>query len=458
MTIPQNDEPFERLYELTSSVMHDRATEAEKQELNALLRDDMAARDAYLAYVDLHAVLNTQLAEPASTSRTVGPATSEQPGSFSARLLKGIVVAAATVAVLILCFQPFIAEHGEETTTAEFATIVQVTDTVWDTEAASVGDRLGCGSISLRDGFVRLEFDSGVEVTLQGPATLDIQSSFETVLTKGLLTANVPPGAEGFTVDTPTVEVIDLGTSFGVDLREDGYSNVTVFDGEVELALHGAPGKRLLSEGESVQVGTDLQIESVEFDAEAFEKVWPLSSGIAGSSDAFQFVPPWPRKIRFVQSNDVIFVAREGQAVELSKPLGVNISKPGKYVDADELSPGSLPAGQRVRSYILHYSPVDMLGPRRAPRVKGSITFDRPVVGLITQHEELRSSMRRFALRGAGELQHRRQLDLTGGNNGDRVTLSEDRLTLTLDLISPGRNSDLIRVIVEGGRRQARRP
>ena len=65
-------------------------------------------------------------------------------------------------------------------------------------------------------------------------------------------------------------------------------------------------------------------------------------------------------------------------------------------------------------------------------------------------HEELFASSRRFSRRYAGEAQVRRQLDLTGALEGDRIELSEDRRTVTLELVSPGRSSDLIRVIVDG--------
>ena len=41
----------------------------------------------------------------------------------------------------------------------------------------------------------------------------------------------VPPGAEGFRVDTPSAQVVDLGTAFGIEQFADGTSKVSVFDG-----------------------------------------------------------------------------------------------------------------------------------------------------------------------------------------------------------------------------------
>ncbi|MEM7561390.1 MAG: iron dicitrate transport regulator FecR, partial [Planctomycetota bacterium] len=231
--------------------------------------------------------------------------------------------------------------------------------------------------------------------------------------------------------------------------REDGFSNVSVFDGEVEVLPLDSEEKRLLSEGEAVRVGRDAIIEDVGFDLKRFEKLWPIESGIAGSSETIRFIPPWPRRIRFVQSDETIFVATEGRRTSLQNALRLNISKPGEYLQANQLTPDEVAAGRRVRSFILHYSPTEQVGFRRAARLEGSVTFDRPVLGLIVQQEELLASSRLFTNRSAGEGQRRRELQLTGGADGDRISLSEDRRTLSLDLISPGRSSDLVRVIVD---------
>ena len=54
--------------------------------------------------------------------------------------------------------------------------------------------------------------------------------------------ANVPPPAVGFTVETPTAVLNDLGTEFGVNVHEAGTSDVQVFRGLVDVR-HRASGK-----------------------------------------------------------------------------------------------------------------------------------------------------------------------------------------------------------------------
>ncbi|MEK6237620.1 MAG: FecR family protein, partial [Planctomycetales bacterium] len=78
-------------------------------------------------------------------------------------------------------------------------------------------------------------FNSGARVVLQGPAAIIVQSDMAAELQYGRLTARVPPPAQGFTVYAAAVQVIDLGTEFGLRLRASGVLDVHVFNGVVEV-------------------------------------------------------------------------------------------------------------------------------------------------------------------------------------------------------------------------------
>ena len=330
-----------------------------------------------------------------------------------------------------------------------FATLAHAVNAQYDnSETLKLGRRLGSKSILLKTGFIRLQFDSGVEVTLQGPAKYELAAANQTRLSEGRLTASVPPGAEGFRVDTPTAHVTDLGTAFGLELDENGASRVSVFSGEVSVAKHGSEARLSLKEGEALRIEAAQVPAAVEFDTSPFEMHWPISSGIERSTGAFKLIPPW-RRLRFARSDDHIFVRREGYIVHLSKPLQVNISKPGKYTEEEQLTTAVLPLGQTVKSLILHYQPLKPRDRNEVKRLIGTITFARPILGLITQHEALKGSARRFSNMPAGEARPRRELNLNGRPAGDSIELSSDRRTLRLDLASPMFSSDLIRVIVD---------
>ncbi|MEL7500443.1 MAG: FecR domain-containing protein [Planctomycetota bacterium] len=450
MNSPDPDFDRQKLHELSSAVMDGAADEHQRRELTELLRTSATARDEYLALVDLHATLATHITTASSTSVSRTNQTLAPPRRSWIPYVTAAAVAACLLISIIL-----IGPGDSEATTDSFATFAQATEAIWDSAPMGVGERIGAETLQLKEGLIRLEFDSGVEVTLEGPAVFKLVDESKSELKSGLLTATVPPGAEGFTVDTPAAQVIDLGTSFGIDLSNEGFANVSVFDGEVEVSTpmtteRDTTTKHLISEGESVRIGTDHKVEDISFDPKPFENMWPTASGIVSSTEAIHFVPPWPRQIRFVKSDDQIFVGVEGRPVQLQTELNVNISEPGNCAEPGDLSPIAVPTKTTVRSYILHFSPESQLGRRRAKRVSGSITFDRPVLGIIVRHEELLASRQRFGRRSVGEANQRRELSLTGNDMGDRISLSEDRKTVSLDLISLGRSSDLVRVIVAG--------
>ena len=62
---------------------------------------------------------------------------------------------------------------------------------------------------------------NGASVTLQGPAAYEIAGPMETRLHHGILTARIPESAIGFTVETSAMNVVDLGTAFGVSVNAD---------------------------------------------------------------------------------------------------------------------------------------------------------------------------------------------------------------------------------------------
>ncbi|MEM1228789.1 MAG: FecR domain-containing protein [Planctomycetota bacterium] len=458
-----SDRDLANLHQLISAVMDGRGSEDQRHELSQRLRSSAEARDEYLKLADLHAALTTDVTLRSSETETstLPLMDSTADAGWSRRRHRTLIASCAALAAsVLLVFCLWIGDGGAPVVddanqfavsepVSGFATIAQVTNAIWKTDPMDVGSRLSATAVLLESGFVQIEYDSGVELTLEGPAKFELIDATQSNLTGGLLTATVPEGAEGFTVHTPTAEVVDLGTSFGIDLREEGFSNVSVFDGEVEVTALDASETRLLVEGESVRVGMSDVMEDIGFDSEAFERLWPIASGIVGSSRSIRFVPPWPRDIRLVESDRHVFVANEARRVALTAPLPVNVSQPGQYATLSDLTPQSVSTGSKIRSYILHFSPTERGRPRRSRRVTGSITFDRPVLGLIVQGDELLTSGRRLRRRGVGEASPRRELQLSGNSDGDRVSLSDDRRTVSVDLVSRGHASDLVRVIVD---------
>ena len=66
------------------------------------------------------------------------------------------------------------------------------------------------GRIRFQEGRLTLAFFSGVSLTVEGPADLELLAGDRVFCHYGKLRARVPHGAEGFTVRTAGYEVVDL--------------------------------------------------------------------------------------------------------------------------------------------------------------------------------------------------------------------------------------------------------
>lgn len=114
--------------------------------------------------------------------------------------------------------------------------------------ALRAGRRLKPGRLFLPAGRVHLEFLSGAEVVVEGPADLSIESAIAVTLEAGRAAARVRPSARGFLLNAPGAAIVDLGTAFAVSVDRQGRSEVHVTEGQVEVSLLGDDGNTLVSE------------------------------------------------------------------------------------------------------------------------------------------------------------------------------------------------------------------
>jgi hypothetical protein len=98
------------------------------------------------------------------------------------------------------------------------------------------GDNLHRGQrLELASGIAEITFDSGAEITLEGPAALDVDSEWEAALARGTMKASVPAEAIGFHVANPAVDVVDPDTEFSMVAEERGTTEVFVIKGAIEI-------------------------------------------------------------------------------------------------------------------------------------------------------------------------------------------------------------------------------
>jgi hypothetical protein len=165
------------------------------------------------------------------------------------RWLKSFVIAAAALVALSVLWStvgrtpshPADEAPGPTVAASEFADgivarVRRKIDCDWSDDrwsVASSGSVAQGQLITLNKGLLVLEFKSGAEVTLNGPATLVASSATEAKLVKGELSARVPPRARGFRVETHAGDFVDLGTEFGLLVGDNGDVETHVFKGKV---------------------------------------------------------------------------------------------------------------------------------------------------------------------------------------------------------------------------------
>jgi hypothetical protein len=333
-------------YRLLSGWCDGSLDDAELERLDELLRADPAFRDFYLKYMDQHAVLAAAVVPIGDIRPMVecpGPRDDESTGGVDAvnaragggsrarRVRRASRVprawrrwAAVAVAVTLLgasivarlwpAAQPGAAISAGQPRAGDpprlglsdgFAVVIQLAGAEWepgDGQRPSEGDLIAAGRLVLRSGRITLGLLSGVTLTLDGPADLELLSIDRVHCRGGKLRTRVPRGAEGFIVSTPGSAVVDLGTEFGLNVAEDGKAHLMVFNGEAEAAVLSAAGAPVRSQHVAERLAFEIdprsgQIEKaaahpVDFVAPPVLAASPLLLG-ASYRDAVLAAGPW---------------------------------------------------------------------------------------------------------------------------------------------------------------------
>lgn len=222
--------------------------EAEAGQLHELLEAQPELGEKLLQHLEMDAMLRAT--KPAATHHTV---------PHKRRLIFTTVAALAAcitlLATWILLPGP---KSAEDNTRAFVAVFARGVDLEWESAAITPGAPLTPGLLKLKSGIAQIEFYQGARVAIEGPAAFQLVSSGEATCTLGKLSAQVPPQAKGFRINTPKGDIVDLGTEFGLDVNATR-SEVHVFKGEV--ALHKASESiKVVKEGQAISFAADLQL------------------------------------------------------------------------------------------------------------------------------------------------------------------------------------------------------
>jgi hypothetical protein len=273
-------------YRLLSGWCDGSLNDAEMERLDELLRTDPSFRDLYLKYMDQHAILAAavlpigdvrlmvQCPAPAGAGPTdrldaVVAGVGAESGARRARrpfrgprawrrsvaiavgiaLLLGVMIArqgqTGRPGAAIVAGPPPAGDPPRLGLSRGFAVVIQLAGAEWEPgegQRPAEGDLVATARLILRSGRITLGLLTGVTLTLEGPADLELLSVDRVHCRRGKLRTHVPRGAEGFIVSTPGSAVVDLGTEFGLNVGDDGKAHVMVFKGEAEAAVLSAEG------------------------------------------------------------------------------------------------------------------------------------------------------------------------------------------------------------------------
>lgn len=137
--------------------------------------------------------------------------------------------------------------------------------------------RLGKGErVQLKQGVAEFSLPSGVKAVIEGPAVFRVAARDRVELESGHSWFRVPAAARGFRVESPELEVVDLGTEFGVDLREGLPAEVHVLEGRVSArSKRGIGETRELHAGEAVRQASGGTWEPLAAEKDAFRRELP---------------------------------------------------------------------------------------------------------------------------------------------------------------------------------------
>ena len=433
------DLPKSKLQGLFAAVHDQVATHDEIQLLNRWLHNNSHGQRQYVDYIDTMQEIEHQVGT--MTPDKVGnrelpskaPAASKWlPFDLSARI--GVLATAASLLAILGVTYLFINWKSNTVVAHSESSIEAIVTASFDGKASFDGNEVhsgsavGAGLLQLATGKINVRLESGVELSLGAPAEIEVQNSQQVELLSGSLTAEVPDEVIGFTVKMPGLNVVDLGTTFGVHLSSDGRPKVHVFDGVVDAKVESNQTTVRLTDKQTISFDGE-QVSATAFDENLFVEPNQGQQQDPTTSGDVRFLQTPPKSVEIGQfEHDLILCFREkNSSTLLEEDLSLSFGDPGHYhVYPRWQDSGSIPAGTSIDSYFVH---LDAIGGKKRPR-QGTISFDRPILGvvfsrqLILQQNELLGDPRTVYA------PDRPQSKLSTTLENESVTLSADRRTI----------------------------
>jgi len=282
-----------RFRELLDGMLDRSSSDSQQKEFVQLLEANPQLNEDLVEDLRTHGLLQWQstemgLAAPQPPAVIPMSIPSESFGSHIFRIVRSRWTwAAASILLMVSALIGWQQVRLARSRQLVLAEIVDPQQAIWAEGSSALIDseHIVAGKLEMTSGRCTLRFRSGATVWIKGPVSLNIISDMLIKMDAGLATAHVPEWAQGFSIETPTVHVTDLGTKFGVMARGKS-TDVVVFEGKVDLKSTAQVSleTKQLKQGEGVRIDNQGRLNRiVEVHSDPYGEEWSSTQTPAGS-------------------------------------------------------------------------------------------------------------------------------------------------------------------------------
>ncbi len=225
---------------------------------------------------------------------------------------------------------------------ATHGTVWEINNVQQDTNAyVKPGD-----TVRVLSGMIRMELASGSHLVMQESSQVSFPSFHKPVLDKGWLWIDTAQTEDAFEIKTPEILVRDIGTRFGVKVREDQPSEIHLHDGGVKVLSResGISFATLAADGKGHQISGDGDRKEILLAEDPF----PIIKNLLASQSDYSATLLAQNPISYLKfdsgvdgsyENEILGrrAAKSGPAITLH-PAGVSEDLRFKGLDADNSS------------------------------------------------------------------------------------------------------------------------